>query len=70
MLSFQFFDQQFSFGSEQVIAFVAPKIIGGATAPSPVGDMGMVEMTQALNLTDVSFEQVKFLLVFKVFVRV
>lgn len=42
----------------KVIAFVAPKIIGGVTAPSPVGDMGMVEMTQALNLADVSFEQI------------
>lgn len=41
------------------MAFIAPKIIGGITAPSPVGDMGMVEMTQALNLTDVSFEQVE-----------
>lgn len=42
----------------KVIAFVAPKIIGGVTAPSPVGEMGMVEMTQALNLADVSFEQI------------
>ncbi|KAI5068159.1 hypothetical protein GOP47_0016504 [Adiantum capillus-veneris] len=42
----------------KVIAFVAPKIIGGTTAPSPVGDMGMVEMTQALNLADVSFEKI------------
>lgn len=42
----------------KVIAFVAPKIIGGVAAPSPVGDMGTVEMTQALNLADVSFEQI------------
>lgn len=42
----------------KVIAFVAPKIIGGVTAPSPVGELGMVEMTQALNLTDVSFQQI------------
>ncbi|KAH7278822.1 hypothetical protein KP509_38G057400 [Ceratopteris richardii] len=42
----------------KVMAFIAPKIIGGVTAPSPVGDMGMVEMTQALNLADVSFEQI------------
>ncbi|KAF5175084.1 Riboflavin biosynthesis protein ribd [Thalictrum thalictroides] len=41
----------------QVFAFVAPKIIGGANAPSPVGELGMVEMSQALNLIDVSFEQ-------------
>lgn len=42
----------------KVIAFIAPKIIGGVTAPSPVGELGMVEMTQALNLTDVSFQQI------------
>lgn len=42
----------------QVLAFVAPKIIGGVLAPSPVGELGMVEMTQALNLSDVEFEKV------------
>ncbi|KAJ8475830.1 hypothetical protein OPV22_019557 [Ensete ventricosum] len=42
----------------KVYAFVAPKIIGGVNAPSPVGDLGMVQMSQALNLTDVSYEQV------------
>lgn len=43
----------------QVCAFVAPKIIGGAKAPSPVGELGMVQMSQALKLSDVSFEQVR-----------
>lgn len=42
----------------QVFAFVAPKIIGGRNAPSPVGELGMVEMTQALDLIDVCYEQV------------
>ncbi|MCO5600075.1 hypothetical protein L7F22_054183 [Adiantum nelumboides] len=42
----------------KVMAFVAPKIIGGARAPSPVGEMGMLAMTQALNLQDVLFEQI------------
>ncbi|KAF8402157.1 hypothetical protein HHK36_013109 [Tetracentron sinense] len=42
----------------QVFAFVAPKIIGGENAPSPVGELGMVEMTQALDLIDVSYEQI------------
>lgn len=42
----------------QVYAFVAPKIIGGVNAPSPVGELGMVEMSQALDLIDVSYEQV------------
>lgn len=40
-----------------MFAFVAPKIIGGVNAPSPVGELGMVEMSQALNLLDVSYEQ-------------
>ncbi|PIN01833.1 hypothetical protein CDL12_25656 [Handroanthus impetiginosus] len=42
----------------KVHAFVAPKIIGGKNAPSPVGELGMVEMTQALELIDVQYEQV------------
>ncbi|XP_031481381.1 riboflavin biosynthesis protein PYRR, chloroplastic [Nymphaea colorata] len=42
----------------KVFAFVAPKIIGGENAPTPVGELGMVEMSQALNLIDVSFEQI------------
>ena len=44
-------------------AFVAPKIIGGRRAPSPVGELGMVEMTQALRLHDVSYEQVRVMLI-------
>lgn len=42
----------------QVFAFVAPKIIGGKNAPTPVGELGMVEMSQALDLIDVCYEQV------------
>ncbi|GFZ14388.1 cytidine/deoxycytidylate deaminase family protein [Actinidia rufa] len=42
----------------KVYAFVAPKIIGGKGAPSPVGELGMVEMTQALELIDVCYEQI------------
>ncbi|GMI94186.1 pyrimidine reductase, PHOTOSENSITIVE 1 [Hibiscus trionum] len=42
----------------KVFAFVAPKIIGGKHAPSPVGELGMVEMSQALDLIDVCFEQI------------
>ncbi|CBI17616.3 hypothetical protein VitviT2T_005415 [Vitis vinifera] len=42
----------------KVFAFVAPKIIGGKNAPTPVGELGMVEMTQALDLIDFSYEQI------------
>jgi diaminohydroxyphosphoribosylaminopyrimidine deaminase/5-amino-6-(5-phosphoribosylamino)uracil reductase len=42
----------------KLMAFVAPKIIGGTRAPTPVGDLGNVEMTQAVNLVDPRWEQV------------
>jgi riboflavin biosynthesis pyrimidine reductase len=46
---------------QQVYAFCAPKIIGGVNAPTPVGDLGMNQMTQAIDLIDVSYEQVNSL---------
>eukprot|EP00884_Botryococcus_braunii_P000245 jgi/Botrbrau1/10220/Bobra.0362s0010.1 len=36
----------------KAMAFIAPKMIGGVRAPSPVGELGNVEMTQALDLVD------------------
>ncbi|CAK9207990.1 unnamed protein product [Sphagnum jensenii] len=42
----------------KVLAFIAPKIVGGVLAPTPVGELGMVQMTQALNLSEVEFEKV------------
>lgn len=35
---------------QKIFAFIAPKIIGGSTAPTPVGDLGFTAMTQALAL--------------------
>ena len=35
---------------QKVLAFIAPKIIGGSDAPTPVGDLGFTTMTQALSL--------------------
>ncbi|WP_370588119.1 bifunctional diaminohydroxyphosphoribosylaminopyrimidine deaminase/5-amino-6-(5-phosphoribosylamino)uracil reductase RibD [Trichocoleus sp. FACHB-591] len=35
---------------QKVLAFIAPKIVGGSTAPSPVGDLGFLTMPQALPL--------------------
>lgn len=35
---------------QKVLAFIAPKIIGGSNAPTPVGDLGFTSMTQALSL--------------------
>jgi diaminohydroxyphosphoribosylaminopyrimidine deaminase/5-amino-6-(5-phosphoribosylamino)uracil reductase len=42
---------------QKVMAFIAPKIIGGETAPSPVGDLGLLEMNKALNLNQVTLRQ-------------
>jgi riboflavin biosynthesis pyrimidine reductase len=43
----------------KLMAFVAPKIIGGTRAPTPVGELGNVEMTQAVNLVEPRWEQVR-----------
>jgi diaminohydroxyphosphoribosylaminopyrimidine deaminase/5-amino-6-(5-phosphoribosylamino)uracil reductase len=37
----------------KVIAFVAAKLVGGQAAPSPVGDLGILKMTEALPLQNV-----------------
>ena len=42
----------------KIQAFVAPKLIGGRDAPTPLGELGLLEMTQALQLSDTSFELV------------
>ncbi|KAL3138303.1 hypothetical protein ABBQ32_006115 [Trebouxia sp. C0010 RCD-2024] len=36
----------------KTLAFIAPKLIGGVRAPSPVGELGNVEMTQSLNIIE------------------
>lgn len=43
---------------QKILAFIAPKIIGGATAPSPVGELGFTQMTQALVLERVTWRSV------------
>ena len=40
---------------QKIMAFIAPKIIGGNHAPTPVGDLGLTSMTQALPLERVSW---------------
>jgi diaminohydroxyphosphoribosylaminopyrimidine deaminase/5-amino-6-(5-phosphoribosylamino)uracil reductase len=35
---------------QKIYAFIAPKIIGGVEAPSPIGELGYTHMTEALNL--------------------
>lgn len=43
---------------QKVLAFIAPKIIGGAAAPSPVGDLGLTQMTEALQLERVQWRSI------------
>jgi diaminohydroxyphosphoribosylaminopyrimidine deaminase / 5-amino-6-(5-phosphoribosylamino)uracil reductase len=43
---------------QKVMAFIAPKIIGGGNAPSPVGDLGLGQMTDALILERVKWRSV------------
>ncbi|MBD2164495.1 bifunctional diaminohydroxyphosphoribosylaminopyrimidine deaminase/5-amino-6-(5-phosphoribosylamino)uracil reductase RibD [Calothrix membranacea FACHB-236] len=38
---------------QKILAFIAPKIIGGSNAPTPVGDLGFTTMTEALTLENV-----------------
>lgn len=43
---------------QKLLAFIAPKIIGGQTAPSPVGDLGLTQMTDALKLERVQWRSI------------
>lgn len=42
----------------KVMAFIAPKLVGGVLAPTPVGELGNVEMTQALQLLETRWQTV------------
>nr|WP_238718559.1 bifunctional diaminohydroxyphosphoribosylaminopyrimidine deaminase/5-amino-6-(5-phosphoribosylamino)uracil reductase RibD [Petrachloros mirabilis] len=43
---------------QKVLAFIAPKIIGGDQAPTPVADLGFTQMPEALSLEGVCYRQV------------
>lgn len=43
---------------QKVLAFIAPKIIGGSSAPTPVGELGITTMTEALSLERVRWQTV------------
>ena len=43
---------------QKLLAFIAPKIIGGIDAPTPVGDLGLATMTQALTLERVKWSAI------------
>lgn len=43
---------------QKVLAFIAPKIIGGRTAPSPIGELGLTAMTDALRLENLTWRAI------------
>jgi diaminohydroxyphosphoribosylaminopyrimidine deaminase/5-amino-6-(5-phosphoribosylamino)uracil reductase len=43
---------------DEVAAFVAPKLVGGRSAPTPIGGHGVEDMAAAIELDDVSYERV------------
>ena len=43
---------------QKIYAFIAPKIIGGTLAPSPVGDLGLLTMTKAIELERVRLQSI------------
>lgn len=44
---------------QKIFAFIAAKIIGGQFAPSPVGNLGLEKMTDALTLENISIHAVE-----------
>jgi diaminohydroxyphosphoribosylaminopyrimidine deaminase / 5-amino-6-(5-phosphoribosylamino)uracil reductase len=44
---------------QKVWAFVAPKIIGGSQAPTPIADLGLEKMTEAIQLTRVTWSAIE-----------
>lgn len=43
---------------QKIWAFIAPKLIGGSQAYTPVGDMGFTKMTEALALNSTKLEKI------------
>jgi diaminohydroxyphosphoribosylaminopyrimidine deaminase/5-amino-6-(5-phosphoribosylamino)uracil reductase len=43
---------------QKIMTFIAPKIIGGQDAPSPIDDLGLVKMTDALQLERIKFSAI------------
>lgn len=44
---------------QKVMAFIAPKIIGGAAAPSPVGELGLTQMNEAIALERLTMQTIE-----------
>jgi diaminohydroxyphosphoribosylaminopyrimidine deaminase/5-amino-6-(5-phosphoribosylamino)uracil reductase len=44
---------------QKVLAFIAPKIVGGQNAPSPVAELGLTAMSQAITLERVRWRTIE-----------
>jgi diaminohydroxyphosphoribosylaminopyrimidine deaminase/5-amino-6-(5-phosphoribosylamino)uracil reductase len=42
---------------DEVHVFIAPKLVGGASAPAPLGGKGRGQMREALRLSDIAIEE-------------
>ncbi len=43
---------------QKLWAFIAPKLIGGTLAPTPIGDLGLLKMTEAIALDRLQWQQI------------
>ncbi len=43
---------------QKLWAFIAPKLIGGTIAPTPVGDLGLLQMTDAIAVDRLQWQQI------------
>ena len=44
---------------DKVVSFIAPKIIGGAAAPSPVGGKGLSSMEEAISVENWNYRKIR-----------
>jgi diaminohydroxyphosphoribosylaminopyrimidine deaminase/5-amino-6-(5-phosphoribosylamino)uracil reductase len=44
---------------QKIMAFIAPKIIGGGNSFSPVGNLGLLKMTDAFTVKQTSIRQIE-----------
>jgi diaminohydroxyphosphoribosylaminopyrimidine deaminase/5-amino-6-(5-phosphoribosylamino)uracil reductase len=43
---------------DKVMVFIAPKLIGGNSSPGPIGGVGIEDLSEAVDLTDVSVDRI------------